>query len=364
MSERLFAALESIRSDGGVAAYDEASVKQGVVLRILADLGWNPFDLSEVAPNFAVGGGQVDYCLRIGGQSKAFIEVEPGGADLSSGETALIGYSLESRVGLAALTNGLDWRFYLPMREGASEDMLFSAIRIASTDENIVADILVNALSKDKVASGSAVNHAKELLALRRRAKLVNETLPNAWRSLISAPDDILTGLLADRVKAISNVVPSVPEIQNFLRGEAARSSSEPTGTSREPSRVRRPISRNENRPQIRRSPSQRPRGFRFQGVRYTATRWTEVMRKVAEIMHERHSSEFERGVAPLRGHSKIYYSRSSDGMTSPHRIGSSGWFVETNFRADGMREQCVRLIARFGYNESDIEFLYQKVTP
>ena len=358
MSERLFDTLESVRSDSGVAALDEASVKQGVVLRILADLGWNPFDLSEVAPNFAVGGGQVDYCLRIGGRNKVLIEVEPGGADLSSSETALTGYSLESRVGLAALTNGLDWRFYLPAREGASADKLFSTIRAASTDKDVATDVLTKVLSKDKVASGSAVNHAKELLALRRHAKLVNETLPDAWRSLLSDPDDILMGLLADKVKAISNVVPGVPEVRNFLQGEAARSSSEPARTSREPARVRRPISRNANRTEIRRSPAQRTRGFRFQGERYIVSNWSGILLKLAEIMHERHPAEFERSVAPLRGRSRVYYGRSSDGMTSPKPIGRSGWFVETNFGAKGARNQCIRLATRFGYNESDIEFL------
>ena len=363
MSERLFAALESIRSDGGVAAFDEASVRQVVVLQILSALGWDTYDRLEVTPDFAVGGGRVDYCLRIGGQSKVLIEVERGGADLSSGETALIGYSLESRVGLAALTNGLDWRFYLPSPKGASADMLFSDIRIASTDKDIAADVFIKALSKDKVASGSAVNHANELLALMRHAKLVNETLPAAWRSLLSDPDNVLVGLLADRVKAISNAAPSVSQVRDFLRGESARTPNAPpmgapSGQSSRVERTRRPVSRNANRTEGRRAPSLRPRGFRFEGTRYVATRWTQVLLKVAEIMYERHADDFERGVAPLRGHSRVYYSRSRDDMTSPQPIGSSEWFVETNFRADGIREQCVRLIARFGYNDSDIEFI------
>ena len=360
MSERLFETLESVRS-GDVAALDEAKVKQGVVLRILADLGWQPFDLSEVEPDFGVGSGQVDYCLRIGGQSKVFIEVEPGGADLSFGKTRLIGYSIDSGVGLAALTNGLDWRFCLPLRKDSPSDDRFSSIRVSVNDNDGAAEVLLEILAKDKVASGSAMKYVENLLRIQRSVKLVNDTLPVAWKSLLSDPDDVLAGLLADRVKTISNAVPSVSQVRDFLRAEASRSQSEPLGAPSGQSRVgraRRSVSGNANRTERRRAQSQPPRGFRFQGVRYAATRWTQVLIKVAEIMRERHAEDFEMGVAPLRGRSRVYYSRSRDSMTSPQPIGSSEWFVETNFRADGIREQCVRLIARFGYNDSDIEFI------
>lgn len=354
MSDALAQAIENIRNDPNVGGYDEASVRQGVVLRTLAVLGWDPFDLSEVTPNFAVGGGRADYCLRIGGQSKIVVEVKRGGEDLAAHQSRLVGYSSAGGVGLAALANGLEWRFYLPLREGASDNRMFAAVNVAS-DANAAVDVLSNVLSKDAVASGSAAQYAETLLQRQLHAKIVSETLPAAWNSLMSDPDDALIELLANKVKAISGAVPSASQVRSFLLA-AGGTGAPPSGNGE---RRQRTQTRNrQNRTAIRRSPAQPTRGFRFLGEMRRASSWVENMQKFAEIMHERHAAEFGQKVAPIRGHSRVYYSRSDARMTAPKPIGTSGWFVETNFGAKSARELCIRLATAFGYNESDIEFL------
>lgn len=360
MSDALAQAIENIRNAPNVGGYDEARVKQGVVLPILSALGWNPFDIDEVTPEF--GGGRVDFCLRIGGQSKVFIEAKRGGEDLASHQTQLVGYSSESGVGLAALVNGLEWRFYLPLREGASEDRVFAAVNMAS-DADAASDILLGVLSKDAVASGSAIGYAEDMLQRQLQARLVSETLPAAWKSLLSEPDGALIESLANRVEAISQTVPSAAQVRSFLAA-VAEGTSEPSGggqwqsTENRENRQRTPTRNRQNRTANQRSRKEPTRGFRFQGEMRRASSWVENLQKFAEIMHERHADEFRQKVAPLRGRSRVYYSRSDARMTSPKPIGVSGWFVEAHGNAQTIRERCAQLATAFGYNESDIEFL------
>ena len=91
------------------------------MLQILAALEWDQFSYAEVTPEFVVSRGKVDYSLQISGQSKVFIEVKRGGEDMSPHQDQLLRYSFERGVSLAALTNGLEWWFYLPLREGSWE---------------------------------------------------------------------------------------------------------------------------------------------------------------------------------------------------------------------------------------------------
>ena len=41
----------------------ETAVRQGIVDRLLAALGWNTFDTQSVFPEYRINGGRVDYAL-------------------------------------------------------------------------------------------------------------------------------------------------------------------------------------------------------------------------------------------------------------------------------------------------------------
>ena len=363
MSVALAQAIGNIRNDPNVGGYDEASVRQVVVLQILSALGWNQFDRGEVTPEFGVGGGLVDYSLQIDGQPKVFIEVKRGGENLSPHQDQLLGYSFGRGVGLATLTNGLDWWFYLPLQEGLWEERRFSAISITSTNEDEARSVFNNALSKSGVASGSAVEYGEGLLERQRQAILVNATLPNAWQALISEPDGLLVDLLAEKSERIAGVKPSDLQVRRFLRDMVARSStaapaSETTNIPNAPS-IHTPRTTVPNRPVrvgSRRNP--RPTEFAFLGSRYPVTTWKDVLQKFSEIVYERHPDTFEERVTTLRGRSKIYYSRNQSDLNQPRPVGASGFFLETQWTAQAIRERCAQLATAFGYNESDIEFL------
>jgi predicted type IV restriction endonuclease len=109
-------------------------------MRILANLGWNPFNINEVKPEYSVAGRRVDYSLRIYDANKVFLEVKKMGEELDRHQDHLLDYSFKEGVKLAVLTNGMTWWFYLPLQEGSWEQRKFFAIDILQQEPAHIAD--------------------------------------------------------------------------------------------------------------------------------------------------------------------------------------------------------------------------------
>ena len=52
---------------------DEAAIKQGVILKILSLLNWDPFNIDEIQPEYSVDNGKIDFALKHKKLIKAFI---------------------------------------------------------------------------------------------------------------------------------------------------------------------------------------------------------------------------------------------------------------------------------------------------
>ena len=118
MNEEFEELLSSIPQDQNLLRGVEEATKQGAVLPILRQLGWDCFNLEEVSPEFNVGNGRVDYCLLINQKKRVFLEVKRATENLESHEKQLLEYSFTDGVDLAVLTNGLVWWIYLPLIGG------------------------------------------------------------------------------------------------------------------------------------------------------------------------------------------------------------------------------------------------------
>jgi len=59
---------------------NEQSISQGIVLRILSDLGWDVYDTNSVWPEYSTGEGRVDFALCAPPEKpKCFVEVKQQG---------------------------------------------------------------------------------------------------------------------------------------------------------------------------------------------------------------------------------------------------------------------------------------------
>ena len=72
MQQELTDVVLDIRGNRDLLTTDEASIKAGVVLRLLRVLGWDPFNIREITPEYAIGGRRVDSALRVLGANKVF----------------------------------------------------------------------------------------------------------------------------------------------------------------------------------------------------------------------------------------------------------------------------------------------------
>ena len=98
--------VERLASSESLSQSVEEATRQAAVLPALDALGWDWRDLDEVAPEYVVRGGRVDYCLRLHGQPAVLIEVKRTGKDLTEHQEQLLRYAFAEGAPLAALTDG------------------------------------------------------------------------------------------------------------------------------------------------------------------------------------------------------------------------------------------------------------------
>ncbi len=72
MSEQSHQLPSRLSEDYSLFQSVEEAVRQGVILPVLAQLYWNTYNLREVVPEFKVGNGGVDHCLKIGEKKGRF----------------------------------------------------------------------------------------------------------------------------------------------------------------------------------------------------------------------------------------------------------------------------------------------------
>ena len=218
MIEKIQVAVEELRSNEDIQGFDEARVKQQVVIRLLEALCWNQYG-DEVIPEYSVGDGSVDYSLRINGENKVFVEVKRPSVNLEGHRRQLLNYSFEHSVHLAVLTNGLNWWFYLPLRtEVHWEDRKFCNIRLGDTE---FSPRLADFLFKESVDSGAAVERAEAHLAQLQNDRTIEENLPRAWKDLVTYPDDSLVELLDKSVEGLCGFRAGPERIRRFLQEKA-----------------------------------------------------------------------------------------------------------------------------------------------
>ena len=173
MEEKLLSLVEQLKSDRRLASFDEAATKQIVLLRILSLLGWDIYNIDEVMPEYAVGSQRVDYALRHSNANKVFIEVKKVGEDLERHQEQLLNYSFKEGVSLAILTNGISWRFYLPLHEGSWEQRKFYTVEIYDQNSEDIVGKFLDYLAKENVYSGKYIQNAEAVYKSRQREYLV-----------------------------------------------------------------------------------------------------------------------------------------------------------------------------------------------
>lgn len=360
MREILINAINEIRFNCNLVLMDEASTKAAVILRLLSELKWNPFNIEEVKPEYNVGGKWVDYSLRIANINKLFIEVKRIKENLEPHQEQLLQYSFQEGVKLAILTNGATWWFYLPLSEGSWEQRRFLAIDIFEQEPGDVADRFISFLYKKNIASGEALKNAEYLYRSHQKKSALRDAIPRAWTKIIKEPDDLLVDLLIETTEKMSGFRPEMNDIEQFLKKNLNRFITSKTtvlaknlSTTEIDSRTfpSSPIhSTNSTVDYI----NKKPISFIFCGKKYHPKSWQEILLVISNEIYKKHKDEFERCLV-LRGPKMAYFSTNKNELSYPKTIASSKYHVESKLNSNSIVRRSRDLMDLFGYNEDDL---------
>jgi len=198
---------------------NEQAVSQGIVLRLLQELGWDTWDTALVWPEFQTGEGRCDFALCHPPRKPAvFIEVkQPGGAE--DGVRQALEYAFHTGVPFVVLTDGQTWSFYLPAEQGSYEDRRVYKLDLFERPPAEAAETFKQYLSRTKVESGESLETARLEYRSRTRKSQARAAIPEAWRELVEKGDEDLVDLLASFVESKVGVRPGNDDVAEFLVG-------------------------------------------------------------------------------------------------------------------------------------------------
>lgn len=140
---------------------NESAVSQGVVLRLLQELGWDTWDTNTVWPEFQTGEGRADFAL-CHPPSKPIVSIDvkqPGKA--ADAVRQSLEYAFHTGVPFVVLTDGVTWSFYLPAEQGSYDDRRVYKLDLFERPASDAAAILTKYLDRARVSSGAALETAR-----------------------------------------------------------------------------------------------------------------------------------------------------------------------------------------------------------
>jgi len=347
---------------------NEESTKLHAVLPTLADLGWNTADPASVGYEYEVGAKHkkrwVDIALFGKRHVVAFVEVKAPGQKLDDHLDQVLEYAFRVGVDICALTDGLQWWFYLPREKGPPEDRRFEVLDIKSDPTERVAACFESYLLREELLSHRSEERAKGALRALRDSEKLRKQAPEVWREMCKSPDSELIELLTRRVHEKTRLQPAPELVVSVLRGDPLPYGTghpvgpppdpvdpQPSNGDAKPGKSKRP-------PRKRRPPGPSPTGFRLWGGRHDATTHRAVLLGVAQALYERHSSEFHKALE-LRGRKLPWVSEDPKELRAAIGIKGSSYFMDVHLSAKAIEQRCNRLLAVFGHSSEDLEILF-----
>lgn len=358
------------KQEGNLAKQGEEATKQGLILPMLHHLGWNPFDVQEVFPEYSVQSGRVDYALRVKSLNKVFIEVKKVSEDLDKHQEQLLRYAFTHGVKLAILTNGNVWWFYLPLHEGSWEQRRFYTIDIQSQAVNDITEKFTAFLSKQEVVDGKAIINAENIYNSRQKGEAIKQTLPKAWRKLLSENDDFLSEVVAESVEKLSGYKPDIETVINFLKEISGESLL--ISTIKKTSKVTSLISvqNSDHQPgtntqiqslaPVSSFAYKKPISLEFNGVHYKAKSWITLLKTFLQILSETHPNEIH-NLSLLTGKKRPYFTTDSSQLRQAAQLLNSNLFFETNLSSNDVVKLINRAAQSMGYSSDSVKIHFNE---
>jgi hypothetical protein len=196
---------------------NEQAISQGVVLRLLQELGWDTWDTTVVSPEYQTGEGRADFALCHPPNKPAIlIEVKKPGKAEDAVRQALE-YAFHKGVPFVVLTDGKTWSFYVPAEQGSYEDRRVYKLDLLERPTGEATETLSRYLARERLVSGEALDTARQEYRGRNRRSQASAAIPEVWRELVGKGDEELVELLASNVELKTGIRPDTDEVAKFL---------------------------------------------------------------------------------------------------------------------------------------------------
>lgn len=209
--------LNDIRDDLRRGAFaNEASVSQGIVLRLLHALGW-PYNTQVVTPEYSVEGRRVDFALcNPPLKPLVFIEVKQVG-QIKGAERQLFEYAFHTGVPIAILTDGREWHFFQPGGQGDYKERRVYKLDLIETDNEESLGRLNRYLNYELIRTSEAIRAIEEDYRAISEQRHIQTSLPEAWIKLVEEADEFLIGIVAKKTESLCGYTPTGKQILDFL---------------------------------------------------------------------------------------------------------------------------------------------------
>ena len=314
---------------------NEQAISQGIVLRVLRELGWDTYDTNVVWPEYqTAGSGRADFALcHPPSKPRIFIEVKRVGKaeNAAAIEQALL-YAFKSGVPFVVLTDGRTWSFYLPAEQGDYDERRVYKLDLYERSSDEAGTTFRHYLAHESVASHESLQAARaEYHNLNRRSQ-AKAAIPEAWRELVQKRDGSLIEILGEAVESKVGFPPNAAAVAAFLDGLAA---SKPPPL---------PVSKSVSTSAATASTPQ----LVIRGERYDCRTGKDAMVTVLRVLANSDPSFLEHCAQhpDARGHKRRYIARTPEELHPSradqrrhHEKLPGGWLVWTKFSKNEMRK-------------------------
>jgi hypothetical protein len=347
--------IKKVQSDKRFAGYDEAAIKQAVVLKILSLLDWDPFDVDEVRPEYEVDGGKMDFALRHRGENKVFLMVRKGPKDFPNYQDKLLNDAVKGKCEMAILANGFTWWMFLPLLGDSAEDRRFHVIEMKEQPAEEISKNIEEFLAKESVVSGRALKVAVDICETRRRNLLIQEHLPKAWQKIMNEPQKWLIDLVADVTKELCGYKPEREAVEDFLIREVqARANAErmikpgPPPPTPQPAKASAPG-------QSEDFTGKSIISFSLDGKRHDVKSWKAMFLKLCDMILPKNRKDELDVLFTLATPQREYFSKNPYEFLTGERIPGTNIYVDTSLSAREVVELGHKMLMLFGRKESDL---------
>jgi len=194
---------------------DEAAVSRGIVMRLLTNLAWEPFDTEIVIPEYSLGAKKVDYALcPTNPQSpKVIIEVKAIG-NIQGADEQLFRYAFNLGGDIiAVLTDGKTWCFYYVAGSGDIENRKVCSLDLTKDNPEYIKEKMERYLSFNNVSYGKSAGHAKDDWNKSREEK----TIPQVFAELVREQDNPIIDLIIERCRKKDVIIHDKKSIVSYL---------------------------------------------------------------------------------------------------------------------------------------------------